>query len=311
MGNVAKIKVGEKLNWESILQEFLLFKKAEGRSETTIKDYNYHVNAFFKKYPEAVDEDDLNKYVLKYMGQEGIAPATFNIRLIYLRAFFSYCADNGYLIWNPLMKIKKRKTQDRIVDIPEEVLKKLLKLPNKETFCGLRDYTLILLTFDTGIRPSEAFSLFPNHLNLDYLRVTIPAESAKTRQERILPITAITAQTVKQLINAHSPDWEDSPIFCSYTGNKLDRSSWAKRLKGYSQELSYQITPYDLRHAFAVMYLRGGGHAFSLQNTLGHEDMSMTKRYVTISDRDLKTIHTKASPVNTLVKPKNKRKRKI
>lgn len=64
------------------------------------------------------------------------------------------------------------------------------------------------------------------------------------------------------------------------------------------------------RHSFALLYLRKGGNAFSLQNTLGHEDMSMTKRYVNLSGQDLKEIHKTASPLNSLLNSKVKRKRK-
>ena len=308
MSRVIKIRQEQVLSREEMLEQFILWKKAQGISETTAKDYNYHVNAFFRKYPDAWD--NLSNCILKYMA-ENIKPATYNLRLIYLRAFFQFCSENGHIVINPLNGFKRKKTQDRIVDIPENILEKLLKLPDQTTFSGLRDYSLIVFTLDTGIRPKEAFSLKPAHFNFEQLAVTIPAEAAKTRKERVLPILLVTAEKIKQLINAHHPDWRDSPVFCTYEGKQMNRHIWNDRLEIYSKKLSYKIRPYDLRHAFAVLYLRKGGHAFSLQNTLGHEDMSMTRKYVHLSGQDLRDIHRTASPINSLLNKNRCRKRKI
>lgn len=84
---------------------------------------------------------------------DNIKPATYNIRRAYLKTFFQWSIDEGYIDENPLEGFKKRKTQGRIIDVPKDILTKLLKLPNIKTFAGLRDYSLIVFTLDTGVRP--------------------------------------------------------------------------------------------------------------------------------------------------------------
>ena len=246
------------------------------------------------------------------MSQE-IKPATYNIRLVYLKAFFAWSINEGYLVENPLQGFKRRKAEPRIVNTPEEILQALLKTPNQKTFTGLRDYALILLTLDTGIRPKEAINLLENHFDLKHLVINIPSEEAKTRTSRSLPILPPTAQAINRLIRARHPSWRtDTPVFCSSEGSTLSRFTWGDRMQLYSKTLGFKIRPYDLRHCFAIMYLRAGGHAFGLQKTLGHTDLSMTKRYVFLTGQDLKEAHYSASPLNKLITVRKKQRvRKI
>ncbi len=77
--------------------------------------------------------------------------------------------------------------------------------------------------------------------------------------------------------------------------------SLCSRFTKYSKQLGRKVTAYDLRHTFAIMFLRNGGDPFSLQKMLGHADLSMTKRYVAIAKEDLEAAHSVASPVNQLM----------
>ena len=78
----------------------------------------------------------------------------------------------------------------------------------------------------------------------------------------------------------------------------------------YSNKLGQKIRPYNLRHCFALMYLRNGCNAFGLQKTLGHTDMSMTRKYVNLTGEDLQEAHRTASPLNKIAPVKRKRIRK-
>ena len=277
-----------------------------------MKDYRSRITAFFKRYDCWQDEKGTKNSILEYMSEK-IAPSTYNLRLNYLRAFFNWCIDENYMMYtNPLKAFKRRKADARIVDISEADLKRLLAAPNQNTFVGLRDYALILLTLDTGIRPSEARSLRPYDFNFSTLIVHIRAEEAKTRTQRSLPILPITAKTIKSLISARHPEWdENGTVFCTFEGNYMDRQDWSRRLNYYSSKIGVYIRTYDLRHAFALTWMRNGGHAFGLQATLGHNDLQMTKRYVHITSQDLRDQHTKYSPLNSLTKRKTYRKKNL
>lgn len=219
-----------------------------------------------------------------------------------MRTFLNWCVEQGYLLNNPIKDVKKRKEGSKVVAIDSEILRQLLQVPNRETFVGLRDYTLILLTLDTGIRPSEALSLQPNNLNLISGSVHITAAVAKTRVSRTLNLSPPTKEALKELLSVRPRSWANKvTVFCTESGNKLNRHVWGDRLERHSKVVGVHIRPYDLRHAFSLEFIRNGASAFSLQKTLGHVDISMTKRYVALVDDDVKADHEKASPAMKLL----------
>ncbi|WP_223068088.1 tyrosine-type recombinase/integrase [Paenibacillus caui] len=292
-------------HWSELLDEYLRMKLLNGISQNTHKDYIRTVNLLFKRFPNAWDSYfSLEEAVIAHLGQEGIAPSTFNSRLTYLRTFFKWCVEEGHLKKNPLANIKKRKEGSRVVAIDIEILQKLLQVPDRNTFVGMRDYCLILLTLDTGIRPSEALSLQPNDFNLLSGWVRIPAGVAKTRVSRTLNLSPFTVDALKRFLKMRPRSWANKvTVFCAESGNKLNRHVWGDRLERHSKKVGFHIRPYDLRHAFSLEFIRNGASAFSLQKTLGHVDITMTKRYVALVDDDLKADHAKASPLLKLLNP--------
>lgn len=295
--------------WEEAMNGFLIWKQAQGISDRTKKDYNSHINYFFSRYPQAYPQN-IKPAVLEFMAQP-VKPATFNLRLVYLRAFFEWCIRQNIFEDNPLDGVKRRKTEGRVVNLDEKILTRLLSLPDKKSFSGLRDYSLLLLTLDTGIRPKEAFSLLIEDINLRSLEVYIRSDVAKTRISRTLPISPVTANYIRDLISVRHSAWKDSvPVFSTAEGGYLTACSWGDRMEIYSKKLGVWIRPYDLRHVFALQFLRNGGHALALQRTLGHTDLNMTKRYVALTENDLRQQHVMASPLNSFF-PQKHRVRKI
>ncbi|MGW8957209.1 tyrosine-type recombinase/integrase [Paenibacillus sp. NPDC055715] len=244
---------------------------------------------------------------------EDIASPTFNNRLVYLRTFFKYCVNEGELSANPLATMKKRKTENRAVSVEVDVLNALLAAPNQSTFVGLCDYMLILLMLDAGIRPSEGTKLIPQDFNASLRKVYVPAKVAKGRVARTLPISETTTKAMRKLISVRVSEWgDDVPIFCSYEGRPLNRHTWGDRMEIYCKKIGTHIRPYDLRHVFALEFLRNRANAFATQRALGHSTMEMTRRYVALVNDDLKAEHAKASPVDRLFKStKAKRNTKI
>jgi len=270
------------------LSEFITIKKVQGLRRRTIFDYQKNIHHFFQRYPDCLDDyHQLCHYVSKYFAVSDISPATINIWRAYLKSFFSYLVREGVIPKNPI-DFPQRKCECKARNISQEVLTELLKLPDKKTFPGLRDYSLILLTLDTGIRPGEALSLLTKDINLLSLEITIRNEIAKTKVTRTVPISALTATHLQKLLRAHLTTWGDIvPVFCSYESRPMLETSWGHRLKKYSDRLGYPVTPYSLRHSFALLYLRNGGNVFALQRTMGHDDLNMTKRYLALTGEDL------------------------
>jgi site-specific recombinase XerD len=138
--------------------------------------------------------------------------------------------------------------------------------------------------------------------------VSVRASNAKTRVPRVLPILPLTAQAIKKLIGAHHAGWNTQLIFTTYDGHALNKHSWGMRLLKYSKAIGSRVRPYDLRHCFALYFLRSGGDVFSLQRLMGHSNLSMTKKYLALTDSDLETQHTQHSPINSLAKTKRLQK---
>jgi len=296
--------------WQDSLEEFLWFKQAQGISPRTALDYRYHVNRFFKDFPKAWHGGRLKQSLYEYLSVP-CKPATHNIRLRNLAGFLLWCHSEGIIPDYPLHGLKTRRTEGKIYQVEPDILRRLLYLPDKKTFVGLRDAAALYLVLDCGIRPREMFNLLPEDFNMRSLEIKIRAEIAKTRSSRTLPITTETALLLQSVITARHPDWAcTTPLLCTQEGHFLDNYAWSKRLREYSRRLGVKITPYALRHCFALQYLRNGGHALALQRTLGHVDLSMTKRYVNLTEGDLRQQHRTASPLNALL-PSRQRVRKI
>jgi len=293
--------------WESALETFIFEKRAEGKSDRTVFDYDSHVKRFFKLYPQAYEKENVRKCILDYLGKK-VSVSTFNLRLSNLKIFFGWCVNEGLFDENPTCKIKKRRNPGRIVDISEHDIVKLLDCPDLSTFTGLRDYSLMLLSIDTGIRPKEALTLLPEDIDISVLEIRVKSQNAKTRLARTLPISIQTAKVIKKLLNARYSQWDQSvPIFCTYEGCMMEVNSWYQRVARYAKRIGKKIRPYDLRHTFALNFLRNEGHVIALQKIMGHADISMTKRYVALSNKDIHDQHIIASPVQKLFPKKNRK----
>ena len=190
-------------------------------------------------------------------------------------------------------------------------MKKLLELPDRKTFTGLRDYALFLFSLDCGARPGESLQLKEKDFDLPALLVHIPAPVAKTRQPRTIPITIQTANAIRKLLASHDKNWKSPPVFCSQEGENYNVSSWGQRLrKVYSPQLDAPITPYHLRHAAALGMLRAGMSVFALRDMLGHTDISMTQKYLALTLDDIRREHEGSNLLHA-VAPQTLRKRKV
>ena len=136
--------------------------------------------------------------------------------------------------------------------------------------------------------------------------IHIKGSVSKTRTSRTLPIQPTTINLIRRLQSCKLASWDDSPIFCTNEGEMMLARAWQDRLKLYSQNVGTKITPYALRHDFALLYLKNGGNVFTLQKMMGHKTLEMTRRYLDIDSDELKRMADKASPVNSIIKTKTR-----
>lgn len=132
-------------SWESALEDYLVYKQSQGRRYDTLRDIRQKVSQFFRTYP-TVWPSGLKRAAQDWLGEKGLKPATYNLRLSALRGFFEWAVGEGLIADNPVRGYRALPREPRIVDIPDSVLEQLLDLPNKSRFVGLRDHALIMLT---------------------------------------------------------------------------------------------------------------------------------------------------------------------
>ena len=298
---------------DDIVPLFLTFKRASGLSPRTQKDYRKTLSLFFSRHPDALDHP--RERTMEFLsGYEN--PSTYNLHFAYLKVFWDWTMREGYFRGDrhPLDGLKKRKPRGRIVQLEEKEVHALLQQPKKNTYAGFRDYALLCLQIDTGIRPGEALQLTPDDFHLEKGEVSIRAEISKTRTPRIIPLSSHTVSAIGRLLSTRPDEWKDAPIFANETGTGLQEPSWSRRVKSYGKKCGLAITAYHLRHAAALLLLRKGADAFTVQNILGHTTMTMTRHYINLTTADTRRGHGKAGVILSILgkdAPKNQRVRKL
>lgn len=299
--------------WEDCLSRFLAWRKAQGAAPRTLEGYNTMICLFFRRFPTAWSAT-CRECIASFLSQDGIAPTTHNVRLKSLRPFFEFAAREGAFTESPAAEFKYRRGEaTRIIDHPMEDLKKMLDTIGTDTFPTLRDTALFLFSLDSGIRPTEALQLRPSDIDIHLRRAVIRATTAKTRTGRTIYFSERTADMVDRLIQVRPEEWDNAvPVFCTCYGEEFSPHAWTVQLRRHAQKAGLKrFSAYDLRHQFAIQYLRNGGDVFTLQRNMGHSTLSMTERYLALSDEDVRRGHEKASPVAAMFPAPRKRVGKL
>lgn len=299
--------------WQECLARFLALRSAEGAAERTLEGYSQVVGLFFARYPTAWSATAAD-CIAAFLGQKGIAVATYNLRLKALRPFFAFAAREGAFTESPAAVFKYRRGQQpRVVDHSLDDMRKVLAAIGTDTFVGLRDAALFLFSLDSGTRPSEALALRPSDIDARLRRAIVRASTSKTLKGRTVYFSPHTASMLDRLISARPEEWgEDTPLFCTSYGDRWSTHGWTVQLRRYAVRAGLKrFSAYDLRHQYALEALRGGMDVFSLQRTMGHSTLSVTQGYISLSDSDLAASHAKASPVAAMMPSPRKRAGKI
>ncbi|MEH7121560.1 tyrosine-type recombinase/integrase [Neobacillus vireti] len=318
-----------------LFETFMKAKGLEGLRERTLEEhrttFKYFLTFLERKHPHLKYIDDINTEVVRdyvyYMTKEkqlwddhteasmrfktekkGLSPFTVNIRLRTLKCFFKFLYDEGHISENPTKRVKLLKTeQDTIEAFSEKQIIDLLNQPDQRSYAGFRDYTLMLLFLDSGIRCNEALGLKIKDFNYDQGIIKVPASLAKNTHARILPISKKTAKSLKTLIKENSVFESQDYIFLSNYGQKIDPSWIRSRIKEYGKKADIKdirVSPHTFRHTFSKMYILNGGDAFTLQRLLDHSTMNMVRKYIQMNSEDIKKQHHQFSPINNLFNKK-------
>lgn len=296
------------ITWESAIQAFVMECEVQGRSPYTVRLHQDNLRGMIRDLknlgvssgPGEVTTSDLKSAIL-HMSDAGRAQRTINIRRQTMRSFFGFLREAGMRADDPAAALPKRKeARKHPKALLDAEVRALLDQPDKTTFSGLRDYVLMLVLLDTGMRLGELQDLTMRDIDLN--RGVIHLTETKDCEDRHVFLLPATLKWLQRYLRERR-DCPLETVFISRDDTPLNRNTIQGRLRRYGLEAGItrvSVSPHTLRHTFARMYILSGGDPFSLKDILGHSTMEMVYRYVDLWGQDIRAQHRKFSPINSL-----------
>lgn len=244
-----------------------------------------------------VNATNLNSYML-YLEKNGSAPSSISRNIASIKAFYTYMWRQGIIEKDPSENLKAPKLEKKFPDIlTVDEIDLLLKQPAGRNTKEIRDKAMLELLYATGIRVSELINLKLSDMNfqLGYIRCVIHDK------DRIIPFGNKARAAMEVYMNqARTPllkGQESDMLFVNCSGKPMSRQGFWKLIKLYGSKAGIQkeITPHTLRHSFAVHLVENGADLRSVQEMLGHSDISTTQMYMNMNTR-LREVYSKAHP---------------
>ena len=250
---------------------------------------------------DVVDATQLNiSDYLAHLQQEGRSGATVSRSLASLKNFYSYVVSSGFLENSPVpANIKVERGEKKLPQIlTGKEVELLLSQPAPVDPKGIRDKAMLEVMYATGIRVTELIDLNVDDVNLE-LGIIKCSGSKKSRAIPLYP-AALKALGIymHQNRSAMLADPSEPALFVNMGGARMSRQGFWKILKHYqaSAHIEKDITPHTLRHSFAVHLLENGADLGSVQELMGHSDISSTQVYAHMINNKLKSVYEKCHP---------------
>ncbi|MCB6994187.1 tyrosine recombinase XerD [bacterium 210820-DFI.6.37] len=290
-----------------LLEQFFEYLEKERKmAKNTLEAYKRDVLEF-SAFEEERNISDLRKTVgtevvafLLKLKNDGKSAATVNRKLASIRSFYNYLQAKGAVSSNPTQNIRSPKIERKSLEyLTLEEVDRLLALPDKSVR-GLRDQAILELLYATGIRVTELIEADVEDINLRMGFITCAGEQSKAR---IIPIGRPARAALEDYIyDARKlllkEGQEETALFVNYYGQRITRQGLWKILKEYGRQagLEHKLTPNIIRNSFAVHMIQNGADLKSLQELLGHEDISATQIYLTVTKNRIKDVYDKTHP---------------
>lgn len=245
-----------------------------------------------------ITNTNLNSYVLM-LEKQGMSTATVSRNIASVKAFFLYLLKQGVISEDPSDTLKPPKIEKKApVILTVEEINLLLEQPSGNTPKDIRDKAMLELLYATGIRVSELIGLKVRDVNLamNFL------QCHDGNKERIIPFTNETREALENYLhNAREAmcKGEQEYLFTNCQGAPMTRQGFWKIIKYYSAKagIKKDITPHTIRHSFAMHLVNNGADLKSVQEMLGHSDISTTQIYIKANaNTKLKEVYEKAHP---------------
>lgn len=317
---------------EEAVEFVVKVKRAKNLKGRTLNGYianmSYFVEWLNKNYPDAKADDItieiLREYILwcaaekEYYGghpfkegldrdRRGLAPTSVNVRIRVLRTFFRTMYEEGLINSNPAVNLSlMREDVDTVTPLTDDELKLLLRAPDRKYYAQNRDYIIMILILDTGMRLNEICALEVSDIDFQRKLIILPASKNKNRRSRTLPLSVEVLRNLRQLIAETRQYFDTTYVFVTNYGEPLNEKTVQKAMTKYGEKakLGRAVSPQVLRHNFGTMAAENGMSVFHLQKIMGHADIKTTRRYVQISEESLMDQHNRHSPIVRVLKRK-------
>lgn len=279
--NVKKSSKNTVLSYKRDLQKFAHYSEEMGVID--VAKINYSV---------------LNAYILM-MESESFAPSTISRNIATLKAFFGYLNKKHIIDTDPAELLRAPKIEKKvpeILTIDEVTL--LLAQPCGDSNKEIRDKAMLELLYATGMRVSELISLKLSDINMSAGYVRCHDGS----KERIIPFGSVAKQAMRAYLSGPRDTMVSEAcqdyLFTNCNGQQMSRQGFWKVLKSYAKKAGVEtdITPHTLRHSFAAHLVENGADLHSIQEMLGHSDVSTTQIYTKVSNNRIREVYAKAHP---------------
>lgn len=291
---------------EQSIVDFTDYLRNEKKSsENTVLSYARDLKGFcrFMKEsgvfdPAKVNRTNVMAYVYELQKQRK-AGTTVSRNIASIRSFFQFLQRKGIVTENPAADLELPKVEKKVPEILSlDKVELLLEQPNGEEDKEIRDKAMLELLYATGIRVTELISLRVEDINLplEYIRCGSDTKS------RIIPIGAQAKASLRRYLDkvrehmVLRPDEE--VLFVNCNGKPMTRQGFWKIIKAYAKKAGIEedITPHMLRHSFAAHLIENGADLRSVQEMLGHSDISTTQIYTKLTNQKLKNVYAKTHP---------------
>ena len=275
--------------------------KVKQASTNTICSYIRDIRQFADWLEvDILDASQLNiSDYLHFLEEDGRSAATVSRTLASLKNFYVYLVSSGFCEKTPVVDIKVSRGEKKLPHIlTGREIELLLAQPVCVDAKGYRDKAMLEVMYATGIRVSELIELDIDDVNLDM--GIIKCNAAK--KTRVIPLypAALRALTiyVRDVRESMLAASDETALFVNINGSRMSRQGFWKILKHYqaSAHIEKEITPHTLRHSFAVHLLENGADLGSLQELMGHCDISSTQMYTHLINQKLKSVYDKCHP---------------
>lgn len=309
--NINRFKKTEhKMTLFELFERFMSYKQTEGLAKPTIQGYYEHFHYLNNYLGEDVPNDEVTlelfrDYIGYMLNEQGLKPTTVNVRIRTNRAFLRHCYQEGWIETPIHEKFKPIKTpEDEIQAFTPAEVKSLLNQIDDSRFVGFRDKVMIYVLLDTMVRISELLNIKRGNVDLKSGYIKLEPHETKTKRARNVPVSIKTMKLLKDYMS-ETEDFGCETLFVSYDGRDILSNTWRRRLTEYGELAGIankRVSPHTFRHTGALFYIMNGGDPFSLQKILGHSDMSMVRKYIQMTDSDVKRQHNSFTPLNRVFK---------